>query len=193
MILRSTRKFFIKTFGAVRSFISGIGADYRKLPKDSNSCSNYGKAYSQGSHSELDKFYAEFSDLWDAEKMKKARGKKKKKKKSGLHLKGAEEEVRSNNNAMISHHIEGRREDDPSSGRSKKRQLIAKKLKELEMVDASNIDHVLDIEEFWHYYSLLTCQVYEDIVDNFFMEINADLAGENTALGSSSRPISTGQ
>ncbi|THF98523.1 hypothetical protein TEA_001166 [Camellia sinensis var. sinensis] len=39
------------------------------------------------------------------------------------------------------------------------------------MVDKSNIEHVLDIEEVLHYYSRLTCPAYVDIVDKFFMDI----------------------
>lgn len=203
MILRSTKKFFRKTFEAVRCFLSGT--NYQKLPKDnptpsplfnSYSCRNYVNAYSQGSHSDLDKFYAEFSDHWDAGKTKKARDKKKNK--STLDVK-ERKEFRSKSNAIILH-VEGRREDyhpgvvgvdahlearvDPSqnskSGRNRRSPLVAKKLKELEMVDASNIDHVLDIEEVRHYYSLLTCPVYTDIVDNFFVEIYAELASATT-------------
>ncbi|KAJ4833424.1 hypothetical protein Tsubulata_034351 [Turnera subulata] len=52
--------------------------------------------------------------------------------------------------------------------------VVAQKLKELEMMDVSNIDHVLDIEEVLHYYSRLTCPAYLELVDKFFMEIYAE-------------------
>ncbi|CAK7334982.1 unnamed protein product [Dovyalis caffra] len=52
--------------------------------------------------------------------------------------------------------------------------LVAQKLKELEMMDVSNVEHVLDIEEVLHYYSRLTCPAYLDIVDKFFMNMYAE-------------------
>ncbi|KAF9662521.1 hypothetical protein SADUNF_Sadunf18G0061900 [Salix dunnii] len=52
--------------------------------------------------------------------------------------------------------------------------LVAQKLKELEMMDVSNVEHVLDIEEVLHYYSRLTCPAYLDIVDKFFMDMYAE-------------------
>lgn len=53
--------------------------------------------------------------------------------------------------------------------------LVEKRLKELEMLDKSNVEHVLDIEEVLHYYSRLTCPAYVDIVDSFFMDMYAEL------------------
>ncbi|KAJ6401756.1 hypothetical protein OIU84_013927 [Salix udensis] len=52
--------------------------------------------------------------------------------------------------------------------------LVAQKLKELEKMDVSNVEHVLDIEEVLHYYSRLTCPAYRDIVDKFFMDMYAE-------------------
>ncbi|KAI3802917.1 hypothetical protein L1987_31064 [Smallanthus sonchifolius] len=49
--------------------------------------------------------------------------------------------------------------------------LVTRKLKELEMMDRNNIDLVLDIEEVLHYYSRLTCPVYRDIIEKFFVEM----------------------
>jgi hypothetical protein len=51
---------------------------------------------------------------------------------------------------------------------------VAQKLKELEMMDVSNVEHVLDVEEVLHYYSRLTCPAYLDIVDKFFMDMYAE-------------------
>lgn len=56
--------------------------------------------------------------------------------------------------------------------------LVAKKLKELEMLDKSNVEHVLDVEEVLHYYSRLTCPAFVDIVDTFFMEVYAELLNQ---------------
>ncbi|KAJ1419393.1 hypothetical protein SESBI_15144 [Sesbania bispinosa] len=55
--------------------------------------------------------------------------------------------------------------------------LVEQKLRELEMLDMSNVDYVLDIEEVLHYYSRLTCPAYLEIVEKFFMEIYSEFFG----------------
>lgn len=57
---------------------------------------------------------------------------------------------------------------------SKNTDALAKKMKELEMMDVNDMDHVLDIEEVLNYYSRLTCPAYKDIVDKFFMDMYAE-------------------
>ncbi|KAK1362923.1 Colossin-B like [Heracleum sosnowskyi] len=52
--------------------------------------------------------------------------------------------------------------------------ILAEKIKELEIVDAYDDDHIMDIEEALHHYSLLTCPAYQDIVDNFFMDMYSE-------------------
>ncbi|OVA20354.1 hypothetical protein BVC80_157g171 [Macleaya cordata] len=52
--------------------------------------------------------------------------------------------------------------------------LVAKKLRELELMDMSDMEHVLDVEEVIHYYSRLTCPVYLDIFDKFFMQMYSE-------------------
>lgn len=59
--------------------------------------------------------------------------------------------------------------------------LVAKKIKELEKLDARNVDHTLDIEEVLHYYSRLTCPTYLEIVDKFFMEIFAEFCSNHSS------------
>ena len=49
--------------------------------------------------------------------------------------------------------------------------LVTRKLKELKMMDRNNVDFVLDIEEVLHYYSRLTCPVYREIMEKFFVEM----------------------
>ncbi|KAK1360167.1 hypothetical protein POM88_044641 [Heracleum sosnowskyi] len=53
--------------------------------------------------------------------------------------------------------------------------ILAKKIRELEMLDAYNMDHVFDVHELLHHYSHLTCPVYLDIVDRFFVNMYPDL------------------
>ncbi|WOH03563.1 hypothetical protein DCAR_0622962 [Daucus carota subsp. sativus] len=52
--------------------------------------------------------------------------------------------------------------------------ILAKKIKELEMLDAYNMDHVFDVQEVLHHYSHLTSPVYLDIVDKFFINMYPD-------------------
>lgn len=52
---------------------------------------------------------------------------------------------------------------------------LAHKMKELEMFDMNDLDHVMDVEEVMHYYSRLTCPLYLDIVDKFFMDVYREL------------------
>lgn len=68
---------------------------------------------------------------------------------------------------------EERVKEDNKIGKER-RCLIAEKMKELEMADVYNKDHVMDIEEALHYYSLISCPVYQEIVDRFFMEIYSE-------------------
>ncbi|XP_068653536.1 uncharacterized protein [Aristolochia californica] len=51
---------------------------------------------------------------------------------------------------------------------------VADRLKKLEQLDASNVEHVLDIEEVLHYYSRIKCPFYVDIFNKFFMEMYAE-------------------
>lgn len=54
---------------------------------------------------------------------------------------------------------------------------VAERLKELEKADNTNADHLLDIEEVFHYYSRLTSPVFLEIVDEFFLEMQAEFMG----------------
>ncbi|EPS67424.1 hypothetical protein M569_07353, partial [Genlisea aurea] len=50
-------------------------------------------------------------------------------------------------------------------------EALSKRMKELEMMDVNDMDHVLDVEEALHYYSRLTCPAYQHIVDHFFTDM----------------------
>ncbi|GMP42298.1 hypothetical protein CsSME_00012090 [Camellia sinensis var. sinensis] len=49
--------------------------------------------------------------------------------------------------------------------------ILAEKMREMDMND---VDHVLDIKEVLHNYLHLTCPVYLDIVDNFFVDMYSE-------------------
>lgn len=66
---------------------------------------------------------------------------------------------------------------------------LAEKMKELELMDLGDVEHVLDLEEALHYYSLLTSPVFLDIVHKFFMDIYSEfsVAREPIRMNSSKR------
>ncbi|TYI60051.1 hypothetical protein E1A91_D10G078400v1 [Gossypium mustelinum] len=52
---------------------------------------------------------------------------------------------------------------------------LAKKMKELEMMNVGDMEHVLDVEEALHYYSRLKSPAYLSIVDRFFKEMYSEI------------------
>ncbi|XP_059636735.1 uncharacterized protein LOC132278853 [Cornus florida] len=197
--LSNTKKFFQNTINNIKSFLSD---GYQRLPKappfNPFSCSRgFDDMRFSQSYNELDKFYTEFTNHWDRTKHKpKKRSKKKllspvsnpkkalfpenlrKFSKARPVMKNYAEENREDQKKKKLIVYEGSREEYLSctKGVEEKRScLVTQKLKELEMMDKSNVEHVLDIEEVLHYYSRLTSPVYLDIVDKFFMDMYAEL------------------
>lgn len=138
--------------------------------------------------------YAEFAHQWDSGEGKARRQRRKKIAIASPEITAQEKEIysgsfmkfakaksvnrnemkrRKDDMKMISVH-EGRRGEKTSCCEDMEEErsyLIAQKLRELEMMDVGNVDHVLDIEEVLHYYSRLTCPAYLDMVEKFFMDI----------------------
>ncbi|KAJ6348189.1 hypothetical protein OIU76_004627 [Salix suchowensis] len=69
--------------------------------------------------------------------------------------------------------------------------VLAQKMKKLEMMDVSNVEHVLDVEEALHYYSRLKSPVYQDLVDEFFTDMYTEFSVPQAAasINSSKRRI----
>ncbi|KAF8393365.1 hypothetical protein HHK36_021608 [Tetracentron sinense] len=196
MLLRNsishTKKFFRKTLQNFKSFIYG---GYQKLPKTPpfNPFSCGGDMNIHQSFRELDNFYTDFSNRWESveDKSKKRNKNKIMSAKQSMEedayegsfmkfakwspVKSKLEVRREEGKKMRSTH-EGGSEGESCSHcvREGRSYLVTQKLKELEMMDANNMDHVLDIEEVLHYYSRLTCPVYVDIVNKFFMEMYSE-------------------
>ncbi|KAK6153695.1 hypothetical protein DH2020_013334 [Rehmannia glutinosa] len=68
---------------------------------------------------------------------------------------------------------------------------LAQKMKEMEMIDEIDEDHVLDIEEVLHYYSLLSSPAYLEIVDKFLMDMCSEfnLSKPSSSVNSSMREL----
>ena len=69
----------------------------------------------------------------------------------------------------------GKKEYLSSQNMNKKAHVLAQKMKAMDMMDAGDLEHVLDIEEALHYYSRLKSPVYLDIVDKFFKDMQSEL------------------
>ena len=201
MLLRNsisnTKKFFQKTLKSFKSFFSGT-EPYQKLPKTSpynpfsfSTTAGLDMNPQTSNYQDLEKFYSEFTDRWDSNNDKAKKRNKKKimstdptgEQKDGNKVSFTQfttQRVEDNDQSKTRSGKVEKRQEDYSYSKSKKeaRSLsVAQKLKELEMMDMSNVDHVLDIEEVLHYYSRLTCPAYLDIVDKFFMDMYTEFLG----------------
>ncbi|XVE98178.1 hypothetical protein REPUB_Repub03eG0083400 [Reevesia pubescens] len=202
MLLRNsisnTKKFFQKTLQGFKSFFSGA-EPYQKLPKTSpynpysfTTTTGIDMNPQTSNYQDLEKFYSDFTNRWDSDNGKA----KKRNKKKIMSTSSAGEEKEGNKGSFTQFTTQRRVQDiDQSKTRSlkvEKRQefysyskskrearslSVAQKLKELEVMDMSNVDHALDIEEVLHYYSRLTCPAYLDIVDKFFMDMYTEFLG----------------
>ncbi|KAK4280882.1 hypothetical protein QN277_012441 [Acacia crassicarpa] len=155
-------------------------------------------------YEDLEKFYVNFTEQWDSQKEKQRRGSKKKTvisapakqvydgnfvcaspvQKMINHMEKREEIDRRNSKRIITHHHTGKKQGTTIVSTvqvmSEKRKdcIVEKKLRELEMLDKGNVDHVMDIEEVLHYYSKLTCPAYLEILEKFFMEMYSEFFGQ---------------
>ncbi|XP_058192467.1 uncharacterized protein LOC131309838 [Rhododendron vialii] len=188
--VQNTKIFLHKTLQNLKSVLIG---GYQKLPKSRSLNPN-----SQNVQ-QLDDFYKDFSELWesDNEKMKKN-------KKTSAFAKVLVEEEGEERNSLINRDEE-REMDVKKTGRNSREGkrgepcpvianggcVLAQKMKELEMMDVNDVDHVLDIEEVLHLYSRLKSPVYLDIVNKFFMDMYSEffLPQPSTSITSSSRRL----
>ncbi|XP_023515883.1 uncharacterized protein LOC111779922 [Cucurbita pepo subsp. pepo] len=156
MLLRAsisnTKKFFNKTLCNIKSFFSNT---YQRLPKAA-------PPFSIGH--EMDK---------DSSFMKNSNG-------NAVHFSKTIDETQmkkvEKNEDSIKIGVTHQRKTQENLKEYDERRMcsVAKKMKELEKLDARDVDHALDIEEILHYYSRLSCPTYLEIVDKFFMDIFAE-------------------
>ncbi|KAL8094078.1 hypothetical protein AgCh_035814 [Apium graveolens] len=185
--ISNTRKFLTRTIHSVKSFFNE--ATYQKLPKTPPlmpfSCvSRQGldKTLSQ-SYRELDKFYTDFTNLQILDNRHDS-------KKTGYdntsstsikglgHASVARNEDYNQKKKIVSKISEEERLSSTCKSvvtREERRCLVARKLKQLEGMDLSNVENAMDIQEVLHYYTHLTSPVYMEIFDQFFVIIYSDL------------------
>lgn len=191
--LSNTKKFFQRTIRSVKSLFSR--SSYQRLPKipplKPFSCLGRGgldRNFSQSYYRDLDQyFYSDFTNRWDGDELEAAVKKRSEEVCNEDHIVG-ERKVEEKKRLIV--YDVGKEKEfigiSSSSSSSniwlERRGLVEKKLKELEMMDLSNVENVLDIEEVLHYYSRLTCPVYIDIFDRFFIHMYSDLFNLQAAV-----------
>ncbi|XP_050231809.1 uncharacterized protein LOC126680686 [Mercurialis annua] len=203
---------FHKTLKNLKSLFFG---GYQKLPRSVSfnpfSCANCGLKSHQA-----DGYYTEFCNEWECD-LEKAM--KRKKKKSGLVVskevvleeKEEEKDECNANSAELPKSPLKKKEEVIKEEKNKKTSLsrklekqfakknieggyaLAKKMKELEMMDVNDVEHVLDVEEALHYYNRLRSPVYLDIVDQFFTDMHREFSvpQPSASINSSKRRLSS--
>ncbi|KAL0354682.1 UNVERIFIED_CONTAM: hypothetical protein Sradi_3915100 [Sesamum radiatum] len=187
-----TKKFFHRALTNLKSFLL---ERYQKLPK--TPCSNPINSTMKSKLHGVDNFCRSLSQQWDnsTETVKK----------KDRHLspeeqaKGDEQCSKSFKNAgdfsELEHLKENKKVSKISSGRKQEESsllaavALAQKMKELEMMDVNDMDHVMDVEEVLHLYSRLTCPAYLEIVDKFFMDMYSEFNVPQASRSSSMRKL----
>ncbi|XP_024959065.1 uncharacterized protein LOC112500035 [Cynara cardunculus var. scolymus] len=160
-MFQRTKKFFKRSIQTVKSYFS---EGYQKLPKTPSYNGHHNTGFS------LESIYTEFVDQWEAADRV-----------MGTAWEKNANTLKSNKPSMlIDHHKVTRRkqqkhEEVSSREQEEKRGLMTRRLKELEVMDRDNVDHVLDVQEIMHYYSRLTCPAYCEMVEKFFSEMYSEI------------------
>lgn len=178
--IRKSKVVLHKTMKNIKCFIFGR---YQKLPRSLSfnpflSCSGNARTYTTS-----DQFYNEFYDILqsDLNRMNRS-GEINSMNMSREQVIGTERHVSFEKQSpeKSKHHEDHVVKEKKKKGN--KSEDLALKMKELEMMDSSDVEHVLDIEEALHYYSRLTSPVYLDIVDKFFTDMHSEYTLPHSSL-----------
>ena len=189
-IIHKSKSLVKKTIQNFKSFFGG----YQKLPK-SLSFNAFSCGSSKLKNCKADQIYTDFYEEWESqldeiskkdnkvtitseEKMKEEENASsgsltKLSKKSPVKTKeevGLKEKKKTGSSQL------GKGKESKSKKTNAGGHVLAQKMKELEMVDAGDMEQALDIEEAVHYYSRLRSPVYLDIVDKFFVDMYSDFS-----------------
>ncbi|KAK7402300.1 hypothetical protein VNO78_14456 [Psophocarpus tetragonolobus] len=197
MLLRETiRKTKFLLHKTLRSFKSVIFGGYQKLPRSLSFNPFLGRSSNARTYTS-DRFYNEFYDMLqcDLNRIKRSDSSgisRSRERDQALMPDAANTEIFSKQSSKKSIAEKGAVEEKKSKGNSeleKKECLkeegvhdLAQKMKELEMMDSGDVEHVLDIEEALHYYSRLKSPVYLDIVDKFFMDMHSEFSLQDSTI-----------
>lgn len=186
--IQKTKKFFHKTLQNLKSLLFG---GYQKLPKPATfnpfSCGN-----SNIKNHQIDQYYTNFCNEWECD-LEKAMTRKN----NGIMV--SKEPITDQNHVSNESSMKlaksplkkkeegGKEEKNKKSCQLRKGEqcsksmnegsyALAQRMKELEMMDVSDVEHVLDVEEALHYYSRLKSPVYLDMVDKFFTNMYTEFS-----------------
>ena len=195
--IRKTRVLFHKT---LRSFKSVIFGGYQKLPRSLSFNPFLGRSGNARTYTS-EQFYNEFYDMLQSDLNRIKRSDSNSMNRSRDHAIGdaaANTEILTKQSSQKSIAEEGvvlkEKKSKGSCELGKKECLnnsksmnegvhdLAEKMKELEMMDTGDVEHVLDIEEALHYYSRLKSPVYLDIVDKFFMDMHSEFSVQDSSI-----------
>ncbi|KAF3450757.1 hypothetical protein FNV43_RR06846 [Rhamnella rubrinervis] len=192
MLLKETidksKNLFHKTLQNLKSSFFG---GYQKLPR-SLPCNPFSCGYGKMKNCKADKYYTDFYDEWEShlDMISKRAGNATMASKDVMKEENARSEsivfpkqspVKTKQEAGLK---EKKKTGSSNLGKAKESNAqkmvnsggfaLAQKMKELEMMEAGDVEQVLDIEEALHYYSRLKSPVYVDIVDKFFTDMYSE-------------------
>ncbi|KAI9071828.1 hypothetical protein K1719_046202 [Acacia pycnantha] len=199
--MNKTKIFFHKTLENFKSFFYG---EYRKLPR-SLSFNHFSRKSGKTDTYTSEQFYHEFYDQWQSE-LKRLKMIDEDNKNNSFSISGSKSKDPEMENAAesiegvmgfvkqqspekkkskIDEEEEDRgkqrknKKEDLSSEKGNKRgrvHVLVQKMKEVDMMEVDDVEHLLDIEEALHYYSRLKCPDYLDVVDKFLMEMLSEFS-----------------
>ncbi|CAJ1955226.1 unnamed protein product [Sphenostylis stenocarpa] len=193
--IRKTKVLFHKT---LRSFKSVIFVGYQKLPRSLSLNPFLGRSGNARTYTS-DQFYNEFYDMLqsDLNRIKRVDDSSMRRSRDLEREDAANTETLKKQSSQKSVAVDGEVEEKKSKGSCEleKRECLnnsksmdegvhdlVQKMKELEMMDTGDVEHVLDIEEALHYYSRLTSPVYLDIVDKFFTDMHTEFSVQGSSI-----------
>ncbi|MCD7457170.1 hypothetical protein HAX54_034376 [Datura stramonium] len=175
---RKTKNRFLKTLHNLNSFLF---RGHHKLPK----VCHFNPFFSRSNRipnsiiQELDDFYRDFPQQWEYcdQHNEVPEGKS-----------VGEESVKNNTmkDRIQRATLCEEKMEDAFFQNTSKGEILAQKMKELEMMDEEDLDQMLDIKEVLYYYSHLKCPVYLDIVDRYFMDMYNELSLPQTFINANS-------
>ncbi|KAL4563931.1 hypothetical protein LXL04_027980 [Taraxacum kok-saghyz] len=158
-MFQRTKKLFKRSIETFKSYFSD---GYQKLPK----------APSHNVGFNPTNIYSEFVDQWEAADRIMA-----------VAYENNIDNLKQNKGSMLinDHEVDRRKDhkhEETTFKVDEKRCLVTRRLKELELLDGQNGDHVLDIQEILHYYPRLTSHAYRELVENFCMDIYSEVSSQ---------------
>ncbi|CAH1449008.1 unnamed protein product [Lactuca virosa] len=155
-MFQRTKRLFKRSIETFKSYFSD---GYQKLPKTPS----YNVGFSPTN------MYSEFVDQWEAADRIMA-----------VAYENNTDNLKHKKSSMLinQHEVNRRKQhkhEETTLKGEEKRYMVTRRLKELELFDGNNVDHVLDIQEVLHYYSRLSCPTYREMVDKFMMDIYSEV------------------